>query len=171
MEEVPQRIRLVAEPASRWLAFWRNPARVAFAAAGLACIAIALLALSQATISIGSAGMQIAFGETPQPTAVAATPVAAVQGSGGAISREEIVQLISEAVATSEARQQTEARLLVENVSQQAEEQRARDWRDMAESLRPLQAAQVSMWKQQVQSQQYVSQLIQQTGLQLPAPQ
>ena len=169
MEELPQRIRLVAEPTSRWLAFWRNPARVAFAAAGLACVAIALLALFRTTVSIGDAGMQIAFGAVPPTatlaTATAPTPAAPVQAS---LSRDEIAQLISGAVAASEARQQSDARRLIENVSQQAEEQRARDWRDMAESLRPLQAAQVTMWKQQVQSQQYVSQLIQQAGLQLP---
>jgi len=170
VEEVPQRIRLVAEPANRWLAFWRNPARVAFAAAGLACVAIALLALFQANISIGDNGMQLAFGAAPQApaltTVAAPSPIATVQEN--TVSREEIVQLVSEAVAASEARQQSDARRLIENVSQQAEEQRARDWRDMAESLRPLQAAQVTMWKQQVQSQQYVSELIQQAGLQLP---
>jgi hypothetical protein len=172
MEEVPQRIRLVAEPANRWLAFWRNPARVAFAAAGLACIGIALLALFRTTVLVGNAGVQIAFGVVPQmPTLAVETAPTQAAAMHTPVSREEIARLISEAVARSEARQQTEARLLVENVSQQAEEQRARDWRDMAESLRPLQAAQVSMWKQQVQSQQYVSQLIQQTGLQLPAPQ
>ncbi len=173
MEEVPQKIRLVAEPANRWLAFWRNPARVAFAAAGLACLAIALLALFRTTVSMGDAGMQIAFGALPQaPTlavATPATPVAAVQGSAETISRDEIVLLISQAVTASEARQQSEARRVVENVSQQAQAQRARDWRDMAESLRPLEAAQVTIWKQQVQSQQYVSELMQQAGLQLPA--
>jgi hypothetical protein len=162
----------VAEPANRWLAFWRNPARVAFAAAGLACIGIALLALFRTTVSVGNAGVQIAFGVVPQmPTLAVETAPTQAAAMHTPVSREEIARLISEAVARSEARQQSESRLLVENVSQQAEEQRARDWRDMAESLRPLQAAQVSMWKQQVQSQQYVSQLIQQTGLQLPAPQ
>ena len=174
MEEVPQRIRLVAEPANRWLAFWRNPARVAFAAAGLACVAIALLAFFRTTVSIGDAGMLIAFGAMPQaPTLAVATapkPVAAIQGNAR-ISREEIVQLISEAVAASEARQQSEAKQMVERVSQQSQEQRASDWRDMAESLRPLQAAQITMWKQQVQSQQYVGELMQQAGLQLPARQ
>src|SRR5262249_20212421 len=61
-EEIPQKIRVAAEPASAWVAFWRNPARLAFGAAGLACIAIALLALAHASVSYQSGNFEIAFG-------------------------------------------------------------------------------------------------------------
>ena len=55
-EQIPQRIRLVAEPVSLWTGFWRSGARLAFAGAGLACLAIGLLAVSQASISAGPGG-------------------------------------------------------------------------------------------------------------------
>src|SRR5437773_1053606 len=34
-EELPRKIRLAPEPLGRWGIFWRNPARLAFAGAGL----------------------------------------------------------------------------------------------------------------------------------------
>lgn len=173
LEEIPQRIRLVAEPSSRWAAFWLNPARVAFAAGAFACAAIALLALFRTTISYAPGHFEIAFGGStavvgpPGDGSVAATPASADR----ALSREEIGQLVVEAVAASEARQRSEAQRLVQTVAREAEEQRVRDWRDMAESLRIFQAAQVAMWKQQVQSDQYVSALMRQSGMELPVRQ
>ncbi|HWP84622.1 MAG TPA: zf-HC2 domain-containing protein, partial [Terriglobia bacterium] len=61
-EEVPQRIRIVAEPASRWAAFWLHPARLAFAGGALACLAIAALALARTTISYQDGNFTVAFG-------------------------------------------------------------------------------------------------------------
>jgi hypothetical protein len=166
-EEIPQRIRLVAEPSSRWAMLWLNPARLAVAVGALACVAVALLALFRTTISYRPGHLEIAFGaaSTGAEAAAPATPVAAAEFS---VAREEMVRLVAEAVAASEERQQTAAQHLVQTVAQQIQEDRMRDWRDMAENLRVFQAAQVSMWKQQVQSEQYVSALMQRAGLELP---
>lgn len=169
-EEIPQRIRLVAEPANRWAAFWRNPARLAFAAGALGCVAIAMLALFRATISYEQGDFEIAFGGAPiaAPNPESAPPSAMPVAADVPIAREEILRLVAEVVAASEARQQRDTQRLLQAASQQTEEQRLRDRRELAEGLRYFEAAQVSMWKEQVQSQQYVSALMQQAGLEIP---
>lgn len=180
-EEIPQRIRLVAEPVSWRAAFWRHSGQLAFAATGLACVAIALLALFRTTVSYQQGQWQIAFGVSPAvpappvvPTVRNALPSSRQAGSGQAavasttpegISRAEIWQLVADAVAASETRQQHDAARLAQTVARQAEERRLRDWREMAESLRYFQAAQVTIWKEQVQNQQYVSALMRQAGM------
>ena len=158
-EEIPQRIRLVAEPVSVWAMFWRNSARLAFAGAGLACLAIGLLALSRANISYRNSGWEIAFGG--RPTAVPVETVSAPVG----LDRAEVARLIADAVAASEASQRANASKLLQAASQQAEQQRAQDLRELSEGFRYLQAAQTMMWKDQVQNQQVMGALARQVGL------
>jgi anti-sigma factor RsiW len=173
-EEVPQRIRLAAEPVSLWAAFWRSGARVAFAAAGLACLAIGLLAVSQVRITVGEESWEIAFGG-----ASAAVPAQEVPGeasalleaaAGGGLGREEIVRLVAEAVRASEARQQASVNNLVRTASEQVEQQRQEDLEELSESFRYIQAAQTMMWKDQVQSQEVVGALVQRVGLPVARP-
>jgi len=167
-EEIPQRIRLVAEPVSAWTQFWRSGARLAFASAGLACLAVGLLALSQATISYDRGNWQIAFGSAARTEvgSSGAGPVVETSVPAGAPDRAEVLRLIAEAVAASEVLQlQTTANLI-----QQAELQRARDLQELSESFRYIQAAQTMMWKDQVQSQEVVGVLARQAGLPLTQP-
>jgi anti-sigma factor RsiW len=166
-EEIPQRIRLAAEPVSLWAQFWRNGARLAFAGAGLACLAIGLLAVSQARITVGERSWQIAFGGAA-PTTVsgqAASPVMETAGTASSLDRAEIARLVEEAVRASEARQQLNLNHLVQAAAQQAEQQRQRDWDELSESFRYIQAAQTMMWKDQVQSQEVMGALARQVGL------
>lgn len=169
-EQIPQRIRLVAEPVSLWTGFWRSGARLAFAGGGLACLAIGLLAVSQASISAGPGGWQIAFGaggagasstaEVPATASVAGTEVA-----GDVLGREEIARLIAEAVRLSESRQHLSVTSLVQAVTEQTEQQRVRDLEELSESFRYIQAAQTMMWKDQVQNQEVMGALARQVGL------
>jgi len=159
-EEIPQRIRLVAEPVSFWPTLWRSGARLTFAGAGLACLAIGLLALSQASLTVGPQSWQIAFGSAP-PAAQDVAPVMATAGAPAALGRAEVARLIAEAVAASEARQQG----IAANLMQAAEQERARDMQELSESFRYIQAAQTMMWKDQVQNQEVMGALARQAGL------
>ncbi len=169
-EEIPQKIAVVAEPVSRWGAFWPAGARLAMAGGGLLCVAIALLALFRTTVSYEEGNFQIAFGvpaaATSAENASNITPAAA---DLRALSRGEVLDLIAEAVAASETRQQNNSTLLVETAAQQAEQRRRRDLREMAESFRYFQATQTMMWKEQVQSQYMMGALVRQVGSVSPA--
>jgi hypothetical protein len=170
-EDVPQKIRIVAEPADRWAAFWRNPARLAFAGGALGCVAIALLALANTTITYSQGNFEIAFGaaatsvvsQATQSPAAAPLSLSPVSLSSG-LTREQVEQLIAAAVAASEARQSSDTARVVKASAAQAETNRMNDRRELAESFRYVQAAQVTMWKQQVEDQQSVSALLHQTG-------
>ena len=182
-ENVPQKIRIVAEPGSsfsgRWAAFWRNPARLAFAASGLACLAIALLALSRTTVVYDQGKFEIAFGAaaTPAPSSATQSPAVAphpesasvIPATAVGLTQPQVEVLIATAIAASEARQSSSTTRLVKAAAQQADSNRVNDRTEMAESLRYFQAAQVNMWKQQVESQQLMSALVQRTGMELPA--
>ena len=185
VEDIPQKIRIVAEPANRWLEFWRNPARLAFAGGALACIAIAILALARTTISYQDDNFEIAFGAAAASLqSPAAAPLPRFSPQGGdvtpvngneALSRPEALALIAEAVAASEARQTAGTARIIEASLKVSEEQagasRMNDRRELAESFRYFQAAQVNMWKQQVENQQVVSALVERTGVEiLPRP-
>lgn len=163
-EEIPQRIRLVAEPVSVWTQFWRSGARLAFATAGLACLAIGLLALSQASISYDQGSWELAFGSAARATS--GVPVVETTATAGALDRAEIARLIAEAVAASEARLHGSTA----NLAQAAEQQRARDMQELSESFRYIQAAQTMMWKDQVQNQEVMGALARQAGLPLTRP-
>ncbi|MBI4465021.1 MAG: zf-HC2 domain-containing protein [Acidobacteria bacterium] len=171
-EEIPQRIRLVAEPVSRWSALWQSSARLSFATAGLLCVAVVLLALFQMTVSYGEGNLQVAFGAATTRTAGQQLAPVAVQPVtvSGTLDRAEVLRLIAETVAASEARQQQQTRDFVEVVSRQVEQQRLRDLSELAESLRYFQAAQTMMWKEQVQSQHLVSTWLQQAGMPAERP-
>ena len=166
-EEIPQRIRLVAEPVSWAAMFWRNSARLAFAGAGLACLAIGLLALSRANISYSNGGWEIAFGSRPAAPVVpiVGQTVGAPGGPDRALDRADVARLIAEAVTASEARQQESSAKLIQSVSQQVEQQRLQDLRELSQGVRYLQAAQTMMWKDQVQNQQVMGALARQVGL------
>ena len=169
-EEIPKRIAVLAEPVSRWGAFWPTGARLALAGGGLLCIAIALLALFRTTVSYEEGNFQIAFGVPAAATSAenSSNITPAVAGSR-ALSRAEVRELIAEAVAASEIRQQNNATLLVETAAQQTEQRRRRDLREMAASFRYFQAAQTMMWKEQVQSQYMMGALVRQVGSASPA--
>ena len=178
-EDIPQKIRIVAEPASWWIAFWRHPARLALAASGLACVAIAMLALASATIQYQNGNFEVAFGaaapsiqslSNQSPAAASLPSIASLAPAvTQTLSREDVVRLIAEAVAASEARQSAGAVRIVNAAAQQAESNRItardRDRRELAESFRYFQAAQVNMWKQQVENQQVMSALVERTGI------
>jgi glycine/D-amino acid oxidase-like deaminating enzyme len=132
--------------------------------------------LARATVSYDRGQFEIAFGASPVvSTARNALAVATTAPSNVSVplagvarlSREEILQLVAQAVAASESRQQEETQGLLQAASKQADEQRLRDRRELAEGLRYFEAAQVTMWKEQVQNQQYVSALMQQAGLEI----
>jgi hypothetical protein len=82
-----------------------------------------------------------------------------------------VEKLIADAVAASEARQFAEVARVVKVSALQAETNRMNDRRELAESFRYVQAAQVTMWKQQVEDQQNVSALLHQAGADAPARQ
>ena len=165
-EEVPRRFRLVAEPVGCAVMFWRNSARLAFAGAGMACLAIGLLALAYTSISYHNGGWEIAFGSASLPTGGSRPAVATVQATtaSGALDRAEVVRLIAQAVAASEAQQQKASAQLVETVAQKADQRRGQDLRELSESFRYFQAAQTMMWKDQVQSQHVMGELARQVG-------
>jgi len=178
-EDIPQKIRIVAEPASWWIAFWRHPARLALAASGLACVAIAMLALASATIQYQNGNFEVAFGaaapsiqslSNQSPAAASLPSIASLAPAvTQTLSREDVVRLIAEAVAASEARQSAGAVRIVNAAAQQVESNRItardRDRRELAESFRYFQASQVNMWKQQVENQQVMSALVERTGI------
>jgi anti-sigma factor RsiW len=178
-EDVPQKIRIMAEPINAWAAFWRNPARLAFAASALACMAIAFLALARATVTYDQGKFEIAFGAaaTPAPSSATQSPAVAplpesasvIPASASGLTREQVEELIAAAVVASETRQSSNAARLVQAAAQQADTNRLNDRIEMAESLRYFQAAQVNMWKQQVESQQVMTALVERTGMELPA--
>lgn len=169
-EEIPKRIAVVAEPVSRWGAFWPAGARLALAGGGLLCIAIALLALFRTTVSYEEGNFQIAFGVPAAATSAEnSSNIAPAVAGSRALSRVEVRELIAEAVAASETRQQNNAILLVETAAQQTEQRRRRDLREMAASFRYFQAAQTMMWKEQVQSQYMMGALVRQVGSASPA--
>ena len=167
-EEIPQRIRLVAEPVGLWTQFWRSGARLAFAGAGLACLAVGLLAVSRASITYDQGSWQIAFGSASRTTS--GVPAFETAATVGTLDRAEVARLISEAVAASEARQQASSANLVQATAQQAEQQRTRDLQELSGSFRYIQAAQTMMWKDQVQNQEVMGALARQVGLPLTQP-
>jgi len=127
-EDIPQKIRIVAEPASWWIAFWRHPARLALAASGLACVAIAMLALASATIQYQNGNFEVAFGaaapsiqslSNQSPAAASLPSIASLAPAvTQTLSREDVVRLIAEAVAASEARQSAGAVRIVNAAAQ-----------------------------------------------------
>ncbi len=95
-----------------------------------------------------------------------ATAIAAVAHP---LDRDQVLQLIAEAMAASQAEQQKKSVRLAKDVTQQMEQRWQRDLREMAGDMRIFQSAQTMMWKEQVQNQQLVSTLMQQKGLSVPA--
>ncbi len=173
-EEMPQRIRLALEPPgamNRWAMLWQNSARLAFAGAGLFCLAIGLLAVSRANLSYRDGNFELAFG-SPARSVAAPLPGVVVQPAArmGNLGREEVLALITEAVATSDAQRQSKDAELLRNVAQQAEQRRVQDFQEISEGFRYLQAAQTMMWKDQVQNQHLVGTLLQRTELQSTQP-
>ena len=168
-EEIPRRIRLAAEPTGRWGGFWRYPARIAFAGAGFLCLAVALLSLFRTTISYQSGNFQIAFGAPAVSSGAPAVGATAAAAVAHPLDRDQVLQLIADAMAAGQAEQQRKSGLLAKEVTQQMEQRWQRDLLEMAGSLRIFQSAQTMMWKEQVQNQQLVSTLMQRNGLSDPA--
>ena len=172
-EDIPRRIRIVAEPAGNWTAFWRNPARLAFAGAGLMCVAIALLALFLTTTAYQNGSFQIAFGAPPASTEArfsgAPAAITADFTTRRPLEQAQVYEMISESMAASEREHQRQSQLMAKEISQRMEQRWQHELGEMAESLRYFQAAQTMLYKGQVQSEQLVSALMQQSGL--PAPQ
>ena len=142
-----------AEPANWWTAFWHNTAQLSFATSGMACLAVALLAVFQTQFSYEQGNFNLAFGAAPavaQPEAT--TAIQAVNGSGS-VDRAAILELIAQEVAVSEARLKEETNISIQTVAQRADQQRRSDLQEIAESLRYFQSTQTVMWKEQVQSQ------------------
>ena len=142
---------------------------MALAGSALACLAIALLALFQTTISYQQGNLEIAFGarsdaRSAPPAPVASQPVQAATG----LDRAAVLQLVAEAVAGSETRQHDGFAQLLQVAAKQSEQARLRDLREMAESIRYFQEAQTVLWKGQLESEHRFNTLVQQVGLQRP---
>jgi len=176
-EEIPRRIRIMAEPPLDWMALWRNPARLAFGSAGLLCVAIALFSLSHTTISYRSGNFQIAFGAAAAPSAELVSGTASSRSTAGTmpamgsprpLERREVYEMISQAMAAAEAERQRQSNQMAKEVSQRLEQRWQHDLGEMSASLRYFQAAETMLYKGQVQSQQLVSALMQQTGTPVP---
>ena len=175
VEEIPRNVRIVAEPVSRWRGFWLNPARLAFAGGGLLCFALALLALFRTTIVYQEGSVRVAFGAPalaiPAPATV--IPAAIHQTATPQLSEAQVQRMILDALAREVARIQTQQQgssaQLAKTVSQELDEKWQRDLREMGANLRIFQSAQTLMWKEQVQNQQLVSTLMQQSGMTAPA--
>ena len=168
-EEIPRRIRLVAEPAGWWQGFRRSGAQMALAGSALACLAIALLALFQTTISYRQGNMEIAFGPRSdvRGVQVAAETSQTVPAAAG-MDRAAVLELVAEVVAGSETRQKTQTAQLVQVAAKESDQKRLQDLREMAESIRYFQAAQTVLWKEQLESEHRVSGILQQVGLEMP---
>ena len=167
-EEIPRRIRLVAEPTGWWQGFRRSGAQMALAGSALACLAIALLALFQTTISYRQGNLEIAFGPRSDVRGVQVAAETSQTVPAAGMDRAALLQLVAEAVSSSETRQKTQTAQLVQAAAQQNEEKRLQDLREMAESIRYFQAAQTVLWKEQLESEHRVSGILQQVGLEMP---
>lgn len=176
IEAVPQRIRIAADPllqpeVGRLAAFWGNASRLAFAGGAMACLAVGLLGIFQARLSYAEGRIEVAFGSQPEsgtaPSFVQVTEDPMRSSLGTQLTREDVVNLITQSSQVSEVRLQQDAQKLIQAVALKADERRATDLQDMAATFRYMQANQTNMWKEQVQSQQIVVALAQRTGLQL----
>ena len=167
-EEMPRRIALAAEPLRPWAAFWRNSARLAFAGGGLLCLAVALLAVSRATLTYENGAFRLAFGPAA-PATVAEAPSTATQTA--TLDRAAVERQIAEAVAATRAEMQESTEQLVQAAAARIEQQRQQDFKALAESFRYFEANQTLMWKEQVQNQYLVSSLLQQVGAAPPPAQ
>jgi predicted anti-sigma-YlaC factor YlaD len=169
-EEIPRRVRIVAEPAASWAAFWLNPARLAFAASALLSVTFILVAVLGTTFSYRNGNFQIAFG--PKAT-VRSTPSASVAtvAASHPLDRAEVYSMISDAMATLEAERQHQSEQMAKNVSLQMQQRWQHDLTEMAAGMRYFQEAQTVLLKGQVQNQQLVSTLMERTGYTLPAQQ
>lgn len=164
-EEIPQRFRLAPEPANWWTAFWHSTAQLSFATAIMACLAVILLAVFQTHISFEQGNFNLAFGAAPaiaQPEAT--TEIQAVNGATN-LDRAAVLELIAQEVAASEDRITEENRIMIQTAAQRADQRWRSDIQEVAESLRYFQSSQTMMWKEQVQSQQVVSNWLQQAGM------
>jgi putative zinc finger protein len=169
-EEIPRRIRMVAEPAASWAAFWLNPARLAFAASALFSLTIILVAVFGTTFSYQNGNFQIAFGSKANVRSAPSASIATVT-AGHPLDRAEVYSMISDAMATIEAERQRQSEQMAKNVSAQMQQRWQHDLTEMAASMRYFQEAQTVLLKGQVQNQQLVSTLMQRTGYTLPAQQ
>ncbi|MSO19391.1 MAG: hypothetical protein EXQ56_02855 [Acidobacteria bacterium] len=176
IDEVPQRIRIAADPSlqpeARWLAaFWGNASRLVFAGGAMACLAVGLLGIFQARLSYAEGRIEVAFGPQPEigptPSLVQVTEYPMPASAGTQLTRQDVVNLITQSSQASEVRLQQNAQKLIQAVALKADERRATDLQDMAATFRYMQATQTNMWKEQIQSQQIVVALAQRTGMQL----
>ncbi|OFW24022.1 MAG: hypothetical protein A3H27_09675 [Acidobacteria bacterium RIFCSPLOWO2_02_FULL_59_13] len=167
-EEIPRQIRLVAEPTGWWKGFRHSGAQMALAGSALACLAITLLALFQTTISYRQGNLEIAFGPRSDVRGVQVAAETSQTVPAAGMDRAAVLELVAEAVAGSEARQETQTAQLVQAAAQQSDQKRLQDLRELAESIRYFQAAQTVLWKEQLESEHRVSSVLQQVGLEMP---
>jgi anti-sigma factor RsiW len=165
-EAIPRPIRLVSEPTSGWMAFWRNPARLGFAAAGLMCVAIAMLAAFSTTVAYQNGNFQIAFG-APAVSSVAPISgkrldvVAPASSAVSSLNEAQVKEMIASAIALSDATQRERSEIAMKTSTAQMEQRWRKDLSEVGESMRYFQAAQNVLWKGQVENQQLVSSLVQ----------
>ncbi len=169
-EEIPRRIRIVAEPERPWVAFWRNPARLALAGGATFCFAIALLALFHTTISYRNGNFQLAFG-APAVSSGAPLPVTMPASAAASLDQAQVNQMISKALAAAEQEHDRQSGAMAQQVSERMQQQWRRDLGEMAQSMRYFQEAQTVLWKGQVQNQQLVSTLMEQSRPPVPQQQ
>jgi hypothetical protein len=112
-------------------------------------------------VQYNQGNFEIAFGAAATNTRISAPSAAAPLSLTPAsldrgVSREQVEQLIAAAVAASESRQLSQTARTVKTSAAQEAASRMDDRREMAESFRYVQAAEVTMWKQ-LQDQQYMA--------------
>src|SRR5258706_4372384 len=151
-EEVPRKIRIVAEPAASWAALWLNPARLAFAASALFSLTVTLVAVLGTTFSYQNGNFQVAFGSKAAVHSGPITNVAPV-AAGHSLDRAEVSAMISAAVAPIESERQSQSEQMVKNVSLQMQQRWQHDLTEMAASMRYFQEAQTVLLKGQVENQ------------------
>ncbi len=173
-EDIPRRIRIVAEPQpvrEQWYAFWRIPSQAALAASALLFLSVISLALFHTTISYGNGNVRISLGAPAVSSGAPSSLAVPAAATSGALDRAQVMQMISQAIENLQADQQKQQAQLAKAVSSDMQQRLQRDLGDMGERLRYFQAAQTMMWKEQVEDQQRMSDLIRQAGMTSPAQQ
>lgn len=167
-EDVPRKIRMVAEPAASWSGFWLNPARLAFAASALLSVTFVLVTVLGTTVSYRNGNFQIAFGSKAAVRSTNGSLIAPV-AAGRPLDRAEVYSMISDAMSTIEAEHQRQSAQMAKDVSLQMQQHWQHDLTEMAAGMRYFQEAQNVLLKGQVENQQLVSSLMERTGYTLPA--
>ncbi len=146
-EEPPQRIRFApARPApafGAWL--WQRAFAIPVGAAAAIAILIAALALSGARVTVTQGRWEVAFG---RPAAASPAGRGAMPASAQLFTREQVAELVSEAVRQSEQRQHADTVQFVEKTVGAADQRQQAALRDVAMQMNYFERTQNLFYKQ-----------------------